>query len=49
MLTFSMLKFNCIAIKKIAAYHQEMVEDEPLGGHMGLAVAYLRKAMGMCR
>jgi len=26
-----------------------MIEDEPLACHMGLALAYMRKALGMCR
>jgi hypothetical protein len=26
-----------------------MIEDEPLASHMGLALAYMRKAIGMVR
>jgi len=38
-----------LAIIKIANYHDGLIEAEPLNGHMGLKVAYLRRALKMCK
>ena len=45
MLQFNKLKYNSIAIKKIAKWHQSMIDDEPLACHTGVTLGYLRKAL----
>ena len=43
-LTFDAFYYNALALLKYADYHFEQIEEDPLGGHSGLRVAYIQKA-----